>query len=93
MYLVLTSTHSNSTHLSSPLEVGQLLLKDDEAESKESHDQAMTSITKHHSKQERERDDSVRGCRGQTVSLEHHIAIITPGSKYDTGIPKACKIM
>ena len=50
-------------YLSSPLKVGHPLLKDDEAESKKSHDQAMTSITKHHSKQERECDDSVWGCR------------------------------
>ena len=50
-------------YLSSPFEIGQLLLKDDEAERKESHDQAVTSITKHHSKQEWERDDSVWGCR------------------------------
>ena len=50
------------TYLSTPLEVDQPLLEDDEHEGKESHDQTVASVTKHHSKQERERDDSVGSC-------------------------------
>ena len=68
-------------YLSSPLKVGHPLLKDDEAESKDGHDQAMTSITKHHSKQERESDDSVRGCRGQTVNSSQHPDIHSIGEE------------
>ena len=49
------------SHLSSSFGVGQLLLKDNEQQCEESHDQAVTSITKHDSKQEWEGDDGVGG--------------------------------
>lgn len=46
-----THTHTlNSTHFSTPLEVGQPLLEDNETESEQSHNETVTSITKHHSK-------------------------------------------
>ena len=63
-------------YLSSSLEIGQSFLKDDEAESKESHDQAMTSITKHHSKQERECDDSVRGYIKSFLAIQRIIKFL-----------------
>lgn len=41
----------------------QFLFKDDKRESKQSHDETMTSITKHDSKEKRERNDSIQSYR------------------------------
>ena len=65
-----TRCNVNSTHFSASFEVGQPLLKDDKHESKQSHDQAMASVSKHHSKQEREGDDSVGSCKKDRSMLK-----------------------
>ena len=59
------SREAQGTYLSSSLSVCQLLLKDDEHQTKGSHDETVTSITKHDSKQEREGDDGVGGWEGE----------------------------
>ena len=54
------ATNTNGiAHLPSNIGVCQLLLKEYEQQSKESHDESVTSITKHDGKQEREGDDGV----------------------------------
>ena len=62
------------TYLSSSVGFGQFFLKQDEESSKESHEEAMASITKHDCKQERERDDGVRD-RGHFLVGCHSIRI------------------
>ena len=51
-------------HLSSSVEVLEPLLKEDEEEGECRHDQSVACVTKHHRKEEGERDDGV-GCWGR----------------------------
>ena len=74
----------NSTHFSASFEVGQPLLKDDKHESEQSHDQAMASVTKHHSKQEREGDNSVGRCKKDSSMLKVNVLLVLDDSVYCT---------
>ena len=65
-----------NTYLATKGYVGQLLLKDDEKQSKGGHEKSVTSITKHDSKEEGEGDDGVGSCMGtRSASIHNYVAV------------------